>query len=511
MRQFFRDLKDRNVIKVGIAYLVGSWVVLQLADVMFPAMSLPDSAVTLVLGLLVIGFPLVLILSWVFDITPEGIRRTDKVTAAVPSTLIADGPSIAVVPFPDLSAEKDQEYFCDGLTEELLNVLTCIPNLRVASRTSTFSLKGKENELKDVARRFKVEHILEGSVRKSGNRIRVTAQLIEAATDSHLWSETYDREFDDIFAIQDDIAACVLAALKLKLAATRSADEDTTNAKAYEYYLRGRGYFVSKGNRDTELAGEMFLKAVELDPGFIRAWIGLAESCAIHAVFFDNKAHWREVAKEAGEKLMELAPDRAESVLACAYALTANSQFEEAEPVFQKAITLDPTLGVAHQFLARALQHQGKIKAAAESFATATKCDPEDYESPMLGASIYEGIGDTDNARKMATIGVERAERNLVDYPDNQRAYYLGAGSLLFLGQTDRANEWIERALALNPNDFATQYNSACFYARVGEIDKALDCLEDSLTSRTWIENDSDLDSIRDHPRYRAVVDALPV
>ena len=128
----------------------------------------------------------------------------------------------------------------------------------------------------------------------------------------------------------------------------------------------------------------------------------------------------------------------------------------------------------------------------------------------MLGASLYEGIGDIDNARKLAIIGVERAEKNLEDYPDNQRAYYLGAGSLWFLGQKDRALEWIERALALNPGDLATQYNSACFYARVGEIEKALDCLQNSITSRTWIENDPDLDSLRNHPRYQEVLDALP-
>ena len=274
--------------------------------------------------------------------------------------------------------------------------------------------------------------------------------------------------------------------------------------------MRGRGYAVSKGDRGIQLAGEMFLKAVELDPGFIRAWISLAEACATHAVFFGNKAHWREVAKKAGEKLMELAPHRAESVLAYAYALTANGEFEEAESVFKKAIELDSTLGTAYQFLARAQQHQGKIREAADNFAVASKCDSEDYESAMLGATLYEGIGDTTNARKLAIIGVERAEKNLEDFPDNQRAYYLGAGSHLFLGQTDRAHEWIERALALNPEDIATRYNSACFYARVGEIEKALDCLENSLSSRTWIENDPDLNSLRDHPRYREILDALP-
>ncbi|MCP5090470.1 MAG: adenylate/guanylate cyclase domain-containing protein [Gammaproteobacteria bacterium] len=509
MSNFFREIRDRGVIKVGIAYLVGAWLVLQLADVIFPAMGLSDKSVTLVLGLLVVGFPLALILAWVFDITSDGIRRTAEPKTGDSPTHVDSGPSIAVVPFPDMSAEGDQEYFCDGLTDELLNVLTCIPNLRVASRTSSFSLKGKEIDLKEVANRFNVAHVLEGSVRKAGNRIRVTAQLIESATDSHLWSETYDRELDDIFAIQGDIAACVLAALKLKLGTTRAANEDTTNAKAYEYFLRGRGYAVSRGDRETQLAAEMFMKAVDLDPGFIRAWINLAEMCANHAVFYGNQAHWREVAKKAGDNLLEIAPDRAESYLARGYAETAAGNYEDSEAAFQKAIALDSKICTAYHYLGRAQWHQGKASAAAESFAAATACNPDDYESPFLASQAYAKEDDKSNRRRFARIGLKRAEKILEDYPDNQRAYYLGAHGLGVLGEKDRAYEWIERALALDPNDLATQYNSACFYATVGEIEKALDCLENSVISRTWIENDSDLDSVRDHPRYQAVLDAL--
>ena len=509
MQNFLRELKDRKVLKVGIAYMVGAFVVLEVADVMFPAIGLPDSAITLVFGLLAVGFPLTLILTWAFDITPDGIKRAD----AVKSTESAEsGPSIAVIPFPDMSAEKDQEHFCDGLTEELLNVLTCIPGLRVASRTSSFSLKGKQIDLKEAARKFDVQHILEGSVRKSGNRIRVTAQLIEAATDTHLWSETYDRELDDIFAIQDDIAACILGVLKLKLGPTRKASDDTTNARAYEYFLRGRGYAMSKSARETELAAEVFKKAADLDPGFVRAWINLAEMCAIHAVFYQDKdsEHWQKMAREAGDKAMELAPNPADKYLVSGYALTAERKFEDAETAFKNAIDLDSTMGSAHQYLARAQLHQGKMKAAAASFSAATACDPEDYESPLLAVSVYEDIGDQDNALKYARIGVERAEKVLEDYPDNQRAYYLGSNGLVLLGQMDKAIEWTEHALALNPKDQATRYNAACFYAKAGEIEEALDCLEDSVTSRTWIENDPDLKALRDHPRYQALVDSLP-
>ncbi len=326
MLKFYREIRDRSVIKVGIAYLVTAWLILQLADVLVPALGFPDTAVSWVLAVLAAGFVISLILTWLFDITPEGLKRTDAPATSVPAVDIVSRKSIAVVPFPDLSAEKNQEHFCDGLTEEILNALTGIPNLRVASHTSSFSLKGKDLSVKEIASRLNVAHVLEGSVRKSRNRIRVTAKLVEAATDTQLWSESYDTELDDIFAIQDAIAASVLEALKLKLGAVPAAEKDTTNTKAYEYFLRGRGYAVSKSDRDVELAAEMFRKAVELDPKFVRAWLNLAEMCAIHAVFFGDSAEWREIANKAGDKLAELVPGQAESCLAHAYALMAEKQ-----------------------------------------------------------------------------------------------------------------------------------------------------------------------------------------
>jgi adenylate cyclase len=515
MRNFFRQLSERRVIRVGVAYLVGAWLVMQLVDVIFPAMGLEDWSITLMLGILVAGFPLALILSWVFDITPGGIQRTgdtthSEVAETTDDVASASRPSIAVLPFPDMSAEKDQEHFCDGLTEELLNVLTRIPNLRVASRTSSFAIKNKDVDLKAAAQKLRVAHILEGSVRKSGNRVRITAQLIEVATDSHLWSATYDRELDDIFAIQDDIAARILEALQCRLGADQLPDVTTENPKAYEYFLRGRGYAMSGSPRDRELAAEMFQKAVGLDPGFIRAWIHLAEECALYANFFSKDEKWRHLADEAAEKAMQLAPDHAETYLARGYAHAANARFAESERDLEKALELDPAHGRAYHHLARAYYHQGDTEQALENFAKATECDPDDYESPLLATTMYYAAGDKVAARRAAGIGVKRAERILQDYPDNQRAYYLGSAGLSILEQHDRAMEWAERALALRPDDPATRYNTACFFLKYGETERALDCLENSIQSRTWIENDPDLAPLRDHPRFKAILEGLP-
>ena len=515
MRKFFQELQKRRVIKVSIAYLIVAWLTLQLADVIFPAMHLPDWSTSLVLGLVIVGFPLALVLSWIFDITPSGIQRTkeDTQTNATLTSGVAvllGGPSIAVLPFTDMSAEKDQEHFCDGLTEELLNVLTRIPKLRVASRTSSFSFKGKATDLKAVADKLQVAHILEGSVRKSGNKIRVTAQLIEAETDSHLWSETYDRELDDIFVIQDDIAAKILGALQFKLGSEALPKPPTENPKAYEYFLRGRGYAISGSEHETILSLEMFQKAVDADPAFVRAWIDLAEQCAIYANYFTREEKWRQLADQAAAKAMQLAPEQASAYAARAYAHIASARFAESELDLRKALELDPTFGRAYHHLARAEVHQGKIKQAIDSFEKAAELDPDDFESPLLAATMLLAAGDDEGSRLVSKIGVERAEKILKDYPDNQRAYYLGAAGLSALGQHDRAMEWSERALELNPDDPATRYNLACFYASIGNIDKALDLLENSVISGTWIENDADLDPLRDHPRFAEIVASLP-
>ncbi len=522
MKGFFRDLGKRHVIKVGIAYLVIAWVVLQLADVIFPALGLPDWSITLALGLLAMGFPVALVLAWVFDVTPEGIQRTGEaehdqnITAAKKAVEPATAPghnggqSIAVLPFPDFSAERDQEHFCDGLTEELLNVLTSIPDLRVASRTSCFAFKGKDLDLAAVSEKLHVAHVLEGSVRKSGNKVRITAQLIEVATDSHLWSDTYDRELDDIFAIQDDIAARILEVLKLKLGAGVRSDPTTRNAKAYEYFLRARGYMMTMVSQDSTRAISLFQKAVELDPLFVRAWIGLAEISAEQALFNSGGDDARQISEDAAAQALKLAPERAESYMARGFSRLAKLDYSEAESDFFKALEIDPRLARAYHYCGRAAHLKGRLNKAREYYAKATELDPENWESPLMAIQGYDMEGDEAGARHVAQLGIERVKRHLEDYPDNPRAYYLGTSGLATLGETDRAIEWAERALALSPGDASTRYNTACFFATIGETDRSLDLLENSIQSRSWIENDSELDSLRDHPRYRKIIDSLP-
>ena len=512
MKDFIRQLRERHVVKVAIAYLVSAWVVLQLADVVLPAMNLPDWTITLTLVLLACGFPIALVLSWVFDITPEGVQKTDQppsLPAASDTAANNHRHSIAVLPFPDMSAEKDQEHFCDGLTDELLNVLNRLPNLRVASRTSCFAFKGKETDLAEVAAKLRVAHILEGSVRKDGNRIRVTARLTEVASDSQLWSESYDRELCDIFAIQDEIAGCILEALKIKLATDQLPDPTTKNARAYEYFLRGKGHGITLSEHDVQRAIELFKKAVELDPGFVRAWVELAEYAATQSIFLGGGDASCDIACAAADKAVKLAPQRADSFMARGFGHLAARRYVDAEQDFRKAIELDPQQKNAYHYLARAEHHQGKLKQSLEHLVRATEVNPDDWESPMLAISHYQNMGDAEGAADIAKTALERVERHLEDYPDNPRAYYLGVGALQMLGRTEQAEAWAGRALELAPGDPATHYNLACFYARSGNTERALDLLETSIQSRSWMENDPDMSTLRNHPRFQALIQSL--
>jgi adenylate cyclase len=527
MRRFLTELRQRNVFKVAVVYLAAAWLLVQVVNIMFPTFGLPPWTMTLVASLLMVGFPIALVMAWALELTPDGIRRA-AVTAAPPpsatdaaapesaTTMLPDvaavdsGPkSIAVLPFADMSPDHDNEYFSDGLTEELLNVLTRVPDLKVSSRTSCFAFKGRDVDIRTVADKLQVGYVVEGSVRKAGDRIRITAQLIETGTDSHLWSETWDRDFGDIFAIQDDIAHSIVNTLALKLRSGDEPDATTRDPRAYDFYLKGLSFYHRFGPKSQGYAIDLFRRATALDPGFAKAWGGLAGAHAALAVYHGGGEAARRASAEASSKAVELAPELAEAHVARAISLSAMQQYDDAAREFEHAIRLNPKLFDAWYYYARTALHQNRPRRALELFERAAEVNPDDYQSPLLAAPVYRSLGMEDRALDAERRGVMLAERNLEDYPDNARAYFLATSALFSLGRMQEAHQWAERGIAIDPADGSARYNLACFYAQVGEIDKALDYLENSVTSRTWLESDPELEPLRDHPRYKAFVARL--
>jgi TolB-like protein/Flp pilus assembly protein TadD len=427
------------------------------------------------------------------------------------------GASVAVLPFDDMSAEKDQDYFCEGIAEEIINALTKIRDLRVASRTASFSVRGVTSDIGEMGRRLGVETLLEGSVRKAGDRLRVTVQLVDAARGHQLWSERFDRQMEDVFAIQDEISQAVASALEVTLG-PRGACLSVAPAdmRAYEFYLRGRQFFHRFGPQNLEFARQMFLRAIEIDPTYAPAFAGLADTVSFRHMFVEigdeaSLEATRHEALTASRKALELAPDLAEAHCAHAYALSLVERYDESETHFERAIALDPDLYQTFYLYGRVCVLQGKLEKAAEVWERAMEIRPDDYTVPALIDAVYVGLADHVKRDASSTRTVEIIERHLELNPDDVRALYLGAGSLVLIGRRDEGLEWARRALEVSPDDAGVLYNVACVFAKVGHADDAVDLLErmGPRTHKTWMENDHDLDPIRDHPRFQAFMDSM--
>jgi serine/threonine protein kinase/tetratricopeptide (TPR) repeat protein len=425
------------------------------------------------------------------------------------------GRSIAVLPFADMSPQRDQGYFCEGIAEEIINALTKIDALHVASRTSTFAFKGKNEDIGDIGRKLKVATVLEGSVRKAGDRLRVTAQLVNVANGYHLWSERYDRQLEDVFAIQDEIAENIVKALRVVLSEDekRAIEKPRTNVQAFEYYLRGRQQFHQWRRKSVEHARRMFERAIEIDPSYALAWTGIADCSSFIYTYWDASAAHLERADTASRKALELAPDSAEAHTSRGLALAFAKRFDEAERAFQSAIRLNPKLFDAHYFYGRALLQQGKHAEAARAFEEACSLSPDDYQAQSFLTQAYEALGHKAKAEEAHRRTLQLIEHHIELNPDDSRALTLGAMQLAYLGQRERGLEWARRALSADPEDSGMLYNLACFYAVQGEPEDALSCLEKAVQLgfglRGWIENDPDLTSLRGDPRFQAILARL--
>jgi serine/threonine protein kinase/Tfp pilus assembly protein PilF len=424
--------------------------------------------------------------------------------------------SIAVLPFADMSPAKDQDYFCEGIAEEIINALTKLDALQVASRSSAFAFKGKNQDIRQVGEQLNVATVMEGSVRKAGNRLRITAQLIKVADGYHLWSERYDRDLEDVFAVQDEIAENIVRALRVVLTEEqRRAIErpHTGNVEAYEFYLRGRQFFYQFREKGLQFARRMFSRAIEIDPSYARAYAGIADCSSQLYKYWDASTANLEQADAASRKALDLAPDLAEAHAARGFALTLGGSHEEANREFETAIRLDPKLYEGYLYYANGRFAEGKLAEAARLFELASAVRTEDYQAPALAGLCYAGLERQEDSRAAFERAVRAAGRHLELNPDDPRAHYLGALAWCRLGQVDKGLEWGDRALALDPDDAGVLYNVACLNAVGGKPEQALDLLEHAVQNgfghKEWIEHDPDLASLRTNPRYQALLNRL--
>jgi serine/threonine protein kinase/tetratricopeptide (TPR) repeat protein len=425
-------------------------------------------------------------------------------------------PSIAVLPFTDMSQERDQDWFCEGIAEEVITSLAQLRNLRVASRISSFQFKGAPLDSREIGRRLGVRHLLSGSVRKAGGRLRIAIELTDVEAGFCLWSERYDRDLKDIFAVQEEIATKVVQAFRLTPGTSRRealGRLTTSDVEAYELYLKGRMYFYQYSRKGIEFARQLFTRAVERDPGYALAHAGLADCCTFLFMYVVGGEETRAAAIEAGRRAVELGPGLAQAHVSLGIALSLTRDHEAAEREFETALGQDPRLFEAHYFYARDCFMRGELQKALKLYEQASELRPEDYQSPLLVGQIYEDLRRPELAEAARRRGLQAAETRLALHPDDVRACYMGANALVALGERERGLEWALRAYALDPGDAMLLYNLACIFSMAARVEEALDFLERSVRAGmnrlAWLQHDSNLDAIRGHARFQAVTRAL--
>jgi len=422
LRKFFAELRRRNVYKVAIAYAVVAWLLMQIATQVFPFLEIPNWAIRLVIMLIVIGFPIALVIAWAFELTPVGIKRTESadelptkaprnrawlyvivISGAISASLFFIGrysatskqsglievpaKSIAVLPFVDLSQAKDQEYFCDGISEEILDALARVEGLRVVARTSSFSFKGKNADVGEIAQKLNVQNVLEGSLRREGNRIRITAQLINARNGFHIWSDTFERELQGVFAVQDEITRSIVDALKIKLAVAPPV-RTPGSTEAYDLYLKGLYYSNKSDEENLRKSLSLFQQALDKDPNFARAWTGIIKVWEQLADAYVRPLEAYPRVKEAASKALALDDKDAEAHCYLGEVkLLIDRDVAGAEGEIKRALQLDRNSATAHYFMSWLKLTQGDCDEGVNQIQEAEKLDPL---SPMIIDSAAE-------------------------------------------------------------------------------------------------------------------------
>jgi serine/threonine-protein kinase len=544
VRNLVAELKRRRVIQTAIAYAALGWLAIQAATQVFPAFDIPAWAARFVVLVVILGFPFALLLSWTYVLTPDGLVResqlatTDHSAPPAAASAMPPAPSIAVLPFADMSQNRDQEYFSDGLTEELISLLAKVPGLHVAGRTSSFSFRDSNVIITEVGRALNVATVLEGSVRKSGEHLRVTAQLINVADDFHLWTETYDRQLTDIFVVQDEIAAAVVSALKVKLLPEElptSSSHHTPGPDAYSLFLLGR-HHLNRGTPDGfARAVDAYRAAVALEPNYARAYAGIALA-QYAAAGYSNDAQTiprgQREAMQAADEAVRLDPGLAEAYAARGYLRGCYGwNWEGAQADFVRALALNPTDDSTHERYARLLASLGKLSEAIAIVRKPLSVDPLSSRIWYVLGRLQAAHGDLADARhsleRVLEITPEHAyaplDLGLVALLEGNaeaaRTQFSRAPTTPFrltglamaefdLGNAQTSQEALTALISGHAQGYA--YQIAEVLAWRGETDAAFAWLERASTQRDAglqrLRYDPTLRKLRGDPRYAALL-----
>ncbi len=417
--------------------------------------------------------------------------------------------AIAVLPFENISSDKENEYFSDGLTEELTIHLSRLKNMEVVSRTTCMQYKGTKKDIKTIGRELGARYIIEGSVRKFQDNLRIAVQLIDVDIDRQLWAESYKGHLADVFDIQENVSKQIVDALMLKLTPTEQVvltKRPTVNAEAFDCNLRARDFLYRFTKNGIQFAIQLFQKAIELDPRYAGAYAGLGEAYATLYQNFDRRELWLDKAIESSLKALMYDSTLSEAYAALGLAYLHKKSIDESITATQKAIELDPTNFLGYWILGRIYHMTDRDREAAEMFKKAIEFNPDFYAAHSDLQIAYERLGEKENLKHALIAGLQVYPRYLSQHPDDARAHMFYAANLAQTGQLEKGKREAARALELSPGDPVMMYNAACFYAVIGEKRLAIESLKNSIAAGNenyeWLKRDPDLDSIRNEPEY---------
>jgi adenylate cyclase len=424
--------------------------------------------------------------------------------------------SVAVLYFENLSGDKEDEYFRDGMTEDVITELAKIKDLRLFPRSAVLAFRDEPLTVTEVGQQLHAAFVLEGSVRRAGSHLRITARLAETRTGHSVWAERYDRQLEDVFAIQDEIARNIARALRVILSDQEKREIEkvpTRDVQAYDYYLRGRQEVYRFRRKGMEFARQMFARAIVLDPKYAAAFAGVADCSSFLYMYFESSEDNLREAATASRHAVALDPESAEAHASRGLAESLNKNHQDAEKEFKIAMRLNPTLFDPCYFYARSCFAQGKMEEAVDWFKKASELNPADYQALSHVGMGLRYLGRQEEARTANEDALRIMQRQLELYPEDARALYLGATCWLLRGDRDRSLVWLSRALAIDPEETCILYNAACTYSLLGESDQALDLIEKAVRNgyghKEWLENDPDFASLHNHPRFQALIQRL--
>ena len=580
---FFAELKRRNVYKVAVAYIIAGWALSQGIAQVFPVFDVPNWVIRLIVLFIIIGLPIALVLAWMFELTPQGIMRTEAADAmpqaarpkkhvwiyvvvigatisiglfflgrysadnktASPSGI--SNKSVAVLPFDNLSRDPDNAYFTEGVEDEILTQLAKVADLKVISRTSTQHFKSAPENLPAIAKQLGVMNILEGSVQKVADQVRVNVQLLSAMTGAHLWADTYDRKLTDIFAVESDIAKSIAETLQAKLTGSAEqalASKPTENPQAHELYLRGRYFWNRRTGENLKKAADYFQQAIGKDPKYALAYSGLADCHVLLPVYPDLGSNPRDELPQAlseARKAVQLDDTLDEAHSSLARALASDLQLSAAVSEFTRAIELNPNYATAHQWFGECLQSQGRVEEGLAELKRAQELDPLSLIINSLLGFAFDTAGKSEDAiaqlrktieidpnfwiahlyfgnvlehkgqLKEAIVEFEKSNalqaHDAYNLADLARAYFL-------VGRKEEAQQLWDKLQSLSERQYVPAYSMAVVQLTFGNKDDAIRLLEKSYEDHApfdsadlgWILVDHRLDSLRSDPRFKNLI-----